>query len=151
MRKLLWPGLAVLILIQFIPVQQDNPAHDRSKSFEVSARPTPELAALMQRSCKDCHSNETVWPWYSRIAPGSWVMVRDVEQGRKKFNLSQWGQMDEEEAENRIGEVCDEVKRGTMPPKPYLLLHPGARLSAQDVSKICSFSVVAPVAPDPSN
>lgn len=131
---------AVFILIQLVPVEQSNRSFDRTKSFEAAEKPTPELEALLRRSCYDCHSDQTAWPWYSRIAPGSWLITKDVRDGRKKLNLSEWGNMETDEAENRMGELCDEVRGGTMPPKAYLLLHPGARLTQKDVSAICTFS-----------
>ena len=86
---------------------------------------SPETETLMRKVCYDCHTNETVWPWYSQIAPISWLVVRDVNEGRAALNLSDG--TGEIEAEELIGEI----EEGEMPPKPYLMLHPEANLSAE--------------------
>jgi cytochrome c551/c552 len=83
------------------------------------------VKAILRRSCADCHSLETNWPWYAQIAPASWVVARDVRRAREHMNLSAWPEApDIEEAE-----IADMVSAGTMPPGRYMLMHPGARLS----------------------
>ena len=79
------------------------------------------------RACFDCHSNETVWPWYSNIAPISWLVYRDVLEGREQLNYSEWGSQRGEGAEP--GEAAEKISSGEMPPFYYLLTHPGTRLS----------------------
>lgn len=74
--------------------------------------------------CADCHSNQTVWPWYSNIAPVSWLITRDVQEGRAVFNVSEWGR-----PENEGDDSAETVQEGTMPPWFYMPLHPDARLS----------------------
>ena len=128
MKKLL--GLLALtlmvlfLLIQLVPYERDitNPP-------VIQDAPWSSLQArqVAQRACYDCHSNETVWPWYSRIAPVSWLVYRDVQEGRSKLNFSQWGR-GKQEVED-IGEV---IAQDEMPPLQYLLAHPSARLSATD-------------------
>jgi hypothetical protein len=85
---------------------------------------SPETQMLAERACYDCHSNETKWPWYSNIAPVSWLVQRDVDEGRRALNFSDWGSSGEEGEE--LGEV---IYRGSMPPSKYLITHPEARLS----------------------
>lgn len=98
------------------PPAWENPAMDR------------RVAALLKRSCADCHSNETQWPWYSRISPGSWLMADHVRRGRQQLNLSYSWSMDE----NEKGEIADAVSAGTMPPASYLWVHQGAGLTKAD-------------------
>lgn len=79
------------------------------------------------RACKNCHSNETIWPWYSRIAPASWLVQRDVDEGRKEFNVSEWGRK-----KNKSDEAAGEVREGEMPPLLYVLAHPETKLTAAE-------------------
>lgn len=117
---------AVVILsavaIQFIPYGKDhtNPPIVSEPQWD-SAR-TKEL---FNRACADCHSNETKYPWYSNIAPVSWLVMHDIEEGREKLNVSMLGV----QKKNKVKDAADEVKEGEMPIPPYLIAHPEARLS----------------------
>ena len=115
-------GIVVLgILIQFVPYGRDhtNPSVIAEPNWN-----SPETKALFDRACADCHSNETVWPWYSNIAPVSWLVQHDVEEGRQKLNVSEWGQGDSE-----AHEAAETVQKGEMPMPVFLITHPEARLS----------------------
>lgn len=114
--------------IQFIPVADVNT--NPPQRFQVDA--SPEVSAVLRRACYDCHSNETHWPIYSRIAPGSWLMARDVHRGRNHLNFSEWGSVDEQERQDDLETCWDQVESGQMPPRVYLPLHPSARLSDSD-------------------
>jgi hypothetical protein len=107
--------------IQFVPpfLEHTNPPVKAEPPWD-----SPRTREIFFRACADCHSNQTVWPWYSRIAPASWLIERDVKEGRSKFNVSEWGR-----AMNRGEDASFEVETGEMPLPPYLLLHPEARLS----------------------
>ena len=111
-------GLGFFILIQFIPYGRDhtNPPVISEPNLDAQTR------AILTRSCYDCHSNQTVWPWTSNIAPFSWLIQRDVEKGRSELNFSEWDGEDTDD----ISEV---IQEGEMPPLQYLLMHPDARLS----------------------
>ena len=122
-------GLILLgIVIQFIPYGQGqyNPPVKKEPSWD-----SPRTRELFFRACADCHSNETVWPWYSYIAPVSWLVIRDVEEGREKFNISEWGR-----PKNEGDEAAKEVRNGKMPMKIYLLTHPEARLSDSEKQEL---------------
>lgn len=123
-RLATWGLVAVgvlLLLIQLVPYGRDhtNPPVRREPAWD-----SPSTRALAVRACFDCHSNATVWPWYANVAPLSWLAQRDVEEGRKSLNFSEWDRPQEE-----AGEAAETVQRGTMPPVQYLLLHPEARLT----------------------
>jgi len=90
------------------------------------------VKAVLRRSCYDCHSNETSWPWYSRVAPVSWLVASDVHEGREKLNFSAWSRLRPDKRERVIEEVWEEVREGEMPLPVYLLAHRGARLSAEN-------------------
>ncbi len=89
----------------------------------------PQVGAIIERSCKDCHSNETAWPWYSHIAPVSWIISKHVTQGRQKLNFSEW-QAGKQTA-NQMAEICDAVSDGSMPIRGYTVLHRDAKLSTR--------------------
>jgi hypothetical protein len=113
--------LFIGILIKFVPYGRN---HTNPPVVAEPAWDSPQTRAFFFRACADCHSNETVWPWYSSIAPISWLVQRDVEEGRRAFNVSEWGRGD-----NSGDDAAETVQKGTMPPAMYLLTHPGARLT----------------------
>jgi len=122
-------GVVAFGAAQLIPVEgiKSNPP----ERFKLDA--PPEVTAIMQRACFDCHTNETAWPLYSRIAPGSWLMARDVTKGRSHLNLSKWGEVDEEERQLDMENAAEQVESGAMPPWFYIYpMHLGARLSDAD-------------------
>lgn len=88
-----------------------------------------EVRQVLEMKCADCHSNNTRWPAYSRLAPGSWLMERDVHEGREHLNLSRWQQYDLESRIDLLTKIASEARSGEMPVKQYLFLHPKARLS----------------------
>jgi mono/diheme cytochrome c family protein len=112
---------AIVLVLQFIPLgsPRTNPPVVAEPSWD-----SPRTRELFFRSCADCHSNETHWPWYSKVAPVSWLVTKDVREGREHFNVSEWNrpQDDAEDAAEEFGE-------GEMPPWIYLPTHPRARFS----------------------
>lgn len=113
-------GLVLFGLIQLVPYGRDhtNPPVVQEPAWDAQTR------ALAKRACFDCHSNETVWPWYSNIAPISWLLQRDAEKGRDEMNFSEW-----EQGEDKTDDIAEVIREGEMPLPPYLLMHPTARLS----------------------
>jgi hypothetical protein len=118
-------GLLVGVGIQFIPVAGigDNPPQRHAVDAP------PEVLAILRESCFDCHSNETAWPFYARIAPGSWLMARDVRRGRGRVNFSEWGDTDEEERTLDKQNAWDEIESGEMPPWFYVPMKPSRGLT----------------------
>ncbi|MCU0305505.1 MAG: heme-binding domain-containing protein [Thermoanaerobaculales bacterium] len=115
--------VAALIVIQLIPVDRSNPP------VVADFDGPPEVAAVLRASCYDCHSHETRWPWYSRVAPVSWLVVHDVDEGRDKMNFSRWGALDLDRRAKLAEEIWEEVEEGEMPLLAYRLAHPDARLT----------------------
>ncbi len=134
-------GLVVLLLLmQVIVPARTNPVSDPALTFR-AARPGAEAAAaIFERSCRDCHSNATVWPWYSRIAPVSWLVAHDVSEGRSELNLSEFGRYTPERQQHKLEEACEAVRSGEMPMWIHTLAHPEARLQPGDVETICALS-----------
>ena len=129
---------AIFLMIQLIPVSARHTPS--SPEIHASGRValTPEVGAILNRACKDCHSNRTEWPWYAHIAPVSWMLARDVNAGRKKFDFSSWDSQGTSAQE--MVEVCDAVSSGNMPLASYTMLHRRARLSKSDIAVICNFA-----------
>ena len=103
----------------------------------------PQVGKILNRSCQDCHSNNTVWPWYSRVAPVSWVISKHVIEGRETLDFSDWATQPPDESERSL--ICDAVSDGTMPLHDYTAIHRKAKLSKEDVKLICAWAA-APVA-----
>lgn len=116
--------VAGFLLIQIIPIGKNhtNPPVVAEPQWD-----SQQTRALFMQACGDCHSNQTTWPWYSNIAPVSWLVYRDVVDGRRRFNVSEWGA-----SRNRGREAAETVQRGRMPPGIYLVEHPSANLTASD-------------------
>ena len=121
--RLLLVAVVLVVVIQFVPVARTNPPVEAN--FDGPA----EVAEVLKSSCYDCHSNETRWPWYSRVAPASWLVAHDVEEARERMNFSLWGTYDPRRQEKLAEEIWEEVEEGEMPLRKYLLAHPDARLS----------------------
>jgi hypothetical protein len=120
----------VALAIQLVPVDRTNPPVEGRV-----AMPAP-VHSILSRSCLDCHSNETIWPWYSQVAPLSWQIARDVQNGRAALNFSTWDRLSAEAQAEAWGAVDEEINEGEMPPKLYTLAHPDARLSSADRNEL---------------
>jgi hypothetical protein len=132
MRRLLLRGF-VIVLVGFLAIQL-VPYGRSHTNPPVTAEPvwdSPQTRALAVRACFDCHSNETVWPWYTNIAPISWRTQQHVDEGRSKLNVSTWGT-----GRQKVENVSGQISGGAMPPLDYLLLHPEARLSNEEKAQL---------------
>lgn len=126
--------IVALVVIQFIPVSKTNPP----VTGEINA---PEsVMKVFKTSCYDCHSNEVVWPWYSRVAPVSWLVAYDVNEARDHFNFSEWSSDSAEDRQDNREEIWEEVEEGHMPLWYYVIMHPEAKLSAEDKEIIKKWS-----------
>ena len=99
-----------------------------------------DVQTVLKNSCYDCHSNLTEWPWYSRVAPASWLVYRDVKKGRDEMNFSEWGDYSERRRNSKLEEIEELVTEKKMPLKIYLSLHPEARLSVADKETLIYWS-----------
>ncbi len=128
MRRTFWIGLAVFAAIQFVPYGRDHAAPPITQR---AAFGPGEGLELVRGACFDCHSNETVWPWYSNVAPVSWLTQRDIDAGRAVLNFSEWDRPQE-----GAKDLVEVVRDQEMPPLNYTLLHPGARLSDGERARV---------------
>jgi cytochrome c551/c552 len=122
--------LLALVAAQAIRVDRTNPPVERDLGAP------PEVQAVLRRACYDCHSNETVWPWYSGVAPISWLIGRDVHEGRAELNFSTWDAYAAKPRRTKLRETAEEVAEGEMPPWYYVLMHPEARLDGEARERI---------------
>lgn len=128
-RRLLRIALVALVVafvvIQLVPYGR---SHANPPVTGEPAWDAPVTKALFARACADCHSNATAWPWYSHVAPVSWLVQSDVDEGRATFNVSEWGRPGKNEGD----EAAKELLEGEMPLRSYVLAHPAARLSESE-------------------
>ena len=140
LKRLGIPLLLALLVIQLFQPARTNPPIDPQREVHAFVPADAAAAAVIQRSCNDCHSHSTVWPWYSHVAPASWLVVSDVNRGRKAMNLSDWAAYPPEEQQKHLTEICNEVSEGEMPAFSYTLVHRNARLSQTDIAAVCGWT-----------
>lgn len=134
MKKVVLIVIVIIIGIQFIPVDRSNPP----VTDELNA--SPEVIAVLERACYDCHSNETVWPWYAKVAPVSWQISSHVVVGRRHVNFSEWGAYELGKQQHIAEEIWQEVEDNGMPLKGYVRLHKDAVLTQADKDLIHAWS-----------
>jgi hypothetical protein len=139
-RNLTLGLIAALALMQLIVPARTNPPSDPAQSLRVARPDATHALDVMTRSCRDCHSNDTTWPWYSRVAPVSWVVVHDVNDGRRELNMSEFGTYNAKRQQRKLEEACQQVTKGEMPMWSYTVMHPQAKLQPGDVEAICSLA-----------
>lgn len=144
LRKILkWTAIAlasIFAALQFIRPARTNPPIDESRTIQAHTQLSPEVASILNRSCNDCHSHQTRWPWYSNVAPVSWFVINHVNVGRRELNFSDWAQYSPEDRAHLLKKICREVKSGAMPLGSYLRLHSEANLSVEDIKTLCDWA-----------
>jgi hypothetical protein len=135
--------VAVVFVIVFAAAQllrpeRANPPTDPKRAIQAYVPSSSELPGVLNRACGNCHSNDTVWPWYSQLAPASWVVVRGVREGRTAVNFSDWGGYRRDQQRVLLAASCDDARAGRMPVHGYTLLYPAAQLSNRDIDIICA-------------
>jgi len=123
--RILIAVLVAAVAAQFVPLHPDNPP-----ATAALVAPVP-VQSVLQRACFDCHSNETVWPWYSYVAPVSWLVYRDTMDGRRRLNFSEWNN-----PQRGAGEITEIIQEGEMPPMIYLPMHPSALLTSAEKQQL---------------
>ena len=133
-------GIAVFLVIQVYRPGRTNPVVDPKNGIEAKLSVPPEVMTIFNRSCSDCHSNRTQWPWYSAVAPVSWLVTYDVRQGRREMNFSEWGNTDPKKNANALQKICREMTAKEMPGAIYPLMHPGATVTDVDIQTVCRWT-----------
>lgn len=145
--RIRWQRITVIVLvllagIQLIPVAKTNPTFDPVGSLWAMQNVPADIGAILQRSCQDCHSNRTKWPWYSHVAPVSWTVASDVNGGRRHFNMDEWASYSLEKKQSKLTKICEELKSGDMPDSKYLWIHRSAKLTDQQRATLCDWAEV---------
>ena len=130
----------IFVLAQLIRPARTNPPVDAARTIQSNAALPPEVSRIFDRSCRDCHSNETEWPWYSRVAPASWLLVSHVNSARRHLSLSTWADYSPADQASHLEEMCEEVRDGQMPMSSYVLLHRSAALADGDRQALCAWT-----------
>ena len=144
MTRLAKYGVVTMVVvgagIQVVRPARTNPATDPAATLHARVEVPAPVAAILDRGCRDCHSNETRWPWYSNVAPVSWWVIDHVNHGRSHFNYSQWARYPPAEIAKLLEGTCEMTKKGEMPLPSYLLMHRQARLAPPDVATLCAWT-----------
>lgn len=133
-RRVLVGLVLALVAAQLVPIDRTNPP------VRANVDAPRDVEVILRRACYDCHSNETRWPWYSRVAPMSWMVVHHVEEGRDQLNFSDWPVVDFEGRNLELHEIEDAIAKDKMPLKSYRLVHSEARLSERDRSQLLAWA-----------
>ena len=132
-------AVVILVIVQLIRPARSNPRITAGETIHARVPVDPVVNAMLIRSCNDCHSNLTVWPWYTNVAPASWLIVSDVRRGRVELNFSEWGTYTLSKQKELLKETCAEVSERKMPVAAYALMHPSAKLTDADIGVVCAW------------
>jgi len=143
-RSALKVVLVILFLIfaglQFLRPNFVNPPIIESNTLESDLNVPNEVNAILQRSCKDCHTNKTNYPWYANIQPIGWYLANHIKEGRRELNFSEWKNFSNQRKRRKLKEICEEVESREMPLRSYLLVHREAGLSDEDIRILCEWT-----------
>lgn len=147
--------VALVLLGQVVRPNRANPPVDPSKTLAASSHVPPAVAASLNRACRDCHSSETAWPWYTNITPVSWWVAHHVSEGRREVSFSTWKDLEPRRQFKKLGDICEQVAKKDMPMPSYLLMHRDAGLSESERQAICDWTkaeqaALGPLPPGPA-
>jgi hypothetical protein len=128
-RRILLGLFVVLIAIQFVRIDKTKPETKESEDFIVMTNPPVDVANLLKSACYDCHSHETNYPWYSNIAPFSFMIEHHIEEAREHLNFSTWATYDTRKAIHKLEECAEEIEKNKMPMESYIKMHEEANLT----------------------
>jgi len=135
-RKILIILAIVFIGIQFVPVALNQSEEVLENDIITTLNPPEEIVMILKTSCYDCHSNNTNYPWYDKIAPVSWWVADHVEEGKDELNFSEWASFSQKRKDKKVKEMLEELDEGEMPLESYLIMHGDAKLSAAQVDAL---------------
>jgi hypothetical protein len=135
-KMLLWGLPALFVILQLFRIEKTNPPVVASHDFRAVMQPPADVARILETSCYDCHSHETRYPWYSNVAPFSWMLANHVHEGREHLNFSTFGTLSQEDRAEFLHESAEEVEEGHMPIGGYVALHREAALSDEQRTRL---------------
>ncbi len=140
MKKLIFYFVIIFILVQFIPVNLPETSKNNPDDLITTAHVPPDVAKILKTSCYDCHSNETVYPWYSHVVPISFLVKRDIEEGKEELNFSEWNKLKKSKKAKKLDEISEEISEDEMPMKIYTIIHRDAVLSEKQKEKLINWA-----------
>ena len=138
-KKIAWGLLAALVVIQFFRIDKTNPPYDSKNDFISLTNPPENVKSLLKAACYDCHSNESIYPWYTNIAPISFWIKGHINNGRKHLNFSEWGTYNDNRKDHKMEECVEYVGEAWMPLSSYTWVHSDARLSDEDRNRLVTY------------
>lgn len=142
--KIILLALAIaFITLQFFQIDKTNPPITDTETLEAAVAVPPDVALILGRSCNDCHTDKTVYPWYAYIQPSGWFLKDHIDVGRQKLNLSKFNTFDKNKKLKRLEEICEEVAAATMPLPSYLWIHREAVMTESDKKALCDWTIQA--------
>jgi len=144
MKKIL-KSIAIVFVVAFIAIQfyrpdQMNPPIIEAETLEATVQVPENISTILSRSCNDCHSNKTVYPWYARITPSNWLLASHIEEGRNELNFSVWATYEARKKKRKLDEICEQVESGAMPYDQYRWIHRDAILTGDDKKLLCDWA-----------
>jgi len=131
--------VAVVLAIQFIPVERNVSTVPAGQSFERTEKVPANVAAILKVSCYDCHSNNTRYPWYSELQPGAWFMARHIKKGKEELNFDEFNNYSKRRKKAKIKSIISQIEKDEIPLKSYRMMHGNARLSADKKKELLDF------------
>ncbi len=131
---------AAFVVIQFFQIDKVNPPVVAADSIEASVSVPPDIAQIIGRSCSDCHSNNTVYPWYTSTQPAGWFMKDHIDEGRREVNFSVFNTYSARKKAKKLEEICEQVSSKEMPLPSYLWIHWDAALKDTEIQALCDWS-----------
>ncbi len=133
-------GIALgFVIIQFFQIDKSAPSFKPENDFLAVEEVDERTQLILKEACYDCHSNETVYPWYTSVQPIAWRVAEHIEHGREHLNFSDWGMLPKSEKKHAIHEIVEVMEEGEMPLKDYTLVHAEARLTKEDQNHLIQF------------
>lgn len=134
-------GLVVALAgMQLFRPARTNPQEDQTRTIYAREPMAIDVSATLKNSCNDCHSSQTVWPWYTNVAPVSWIIASHVKEGRAKLNFSDWSSYSVEDRHKLLGDICEETTSREMPGIFYTSVHANTRLSDNEIQSVCAWT-----------
>jgi Haem-binding domain len=130
----------VLVGVQFYRPDFTNPPIAEAETIQASTQIPGDVREILSRSCNDCHSNETAYPWYSKVTPFNWFLHGHIDAGRHELNFSVWNSYSKEKKMRKLDEICEQVESGAMPLPSYLWIHGDAVLTRPDAERLCGWA-----------
>ena len=140
LKVLLIVIVAAVIIMQFFRVDKANPPIVQAETLEATAVVPPDISLIIGRSCNDCHTNQTIYPWYANLQPMGWLLKNHIDDGRRQMNFSVWNTYQLKRRSKKLEQICDRLESKEMPLPSYLWIHRDSILSENDSKALCNWA-----------